>query len=857
MIHAMRILMVFLLFLPVSRVQAEDIFIKTWQALGPFLSGPRDFDIDYLLDYGGEESIVPTADQVFHSVQSDGGLLRWFELSASGPHVQVIYPRTDWPFLVKLFGYQASELTNNGYAHAEISFDRDTPAVVLVQSVHTFWVNGIRQDGEFYTHAHNATPVIFKAGKNRLLLKFHAQANPSFSCLIRTNVGDVHILDDFTIPDILRGRLLEDGVMGLPIANTTSGWLRGVRVVVSEDGRFSESVFSVPPMAPLSVMKIPLPLSQKSDVPVGVRTHDLNVRVLRGDRLLASRNVMLRVQNLDQPHRATFISQADGSAQYYGMRFPRHFDPSRDYGLIMSLHGGGDEGLIMAEAHDAKDWAFVAAPTNRRPRGFAWHDLGRIDLFESIADMKSRFSIDVDRISLTGASMGGQGSWYNGLMHPDLFAAIAPEAGYSSRQIYSPFHMQKGVVFAHPGIKSIIDRLYLDTHLPYFLENALHLPVMVTHGSADDVVPPIHARLMVSGLRDLGYPVVYREFPGKPHFWFEPRTEEGEGPLWGVCIDHPEIMSFLEKSRRVTMPRDLRFRVLDLSVNDTYYWLTIREQVQSFSATRVEASIREKALVLKTANVRQMEVHLPRELLDAEEVSVTWNGRNFSMRIPESRRIVLGEAGSGQLKKTPALHGPLKTAFFRPFVLVYGTQGTARETEVLLNNARYFAKRFWRWANGYTRIVPDGEVDESMLSDYNLILFGSQERNSVTARMASGLPIRVEGKHVRFGGRTLAGEELAVAMVYPNPLNPNRLAAVYSGTSLEMEKASIKALPIFRNFSLPDFLVTGPDIHRWGWAGIRAAGFFSPDWDLANRDYFLEEDDPAAFEPGRLSPSSK
>ncbi len=823
---------------------AEDIIVKQWQAIGPFLSGPRDFDVDYLLDHGGEEAIVPSPDQIFSSVQSNGGVLRWFDLPATGPDVQVRYPATDWPFLEKLFGRDAAELTNSGYAYAELIFEKKTRAIILVKSAHTFWVNGVRQDGEFYTHVHNATPVTFRAGRNRLLLKYHSQGDASFSCVIRPVDSDIHILEDLTTPDLVRGYPLKDGVMGLPLANTTDDWLRGLKAVVASDGVFSESICSVPPMAPLSVMKVPVPFSQKADVPEAAKKHTLKVKILQGDRVLANRDVSLRVQTLDQPFRETFVSEADGSAQYYAVRLPRRFDPGRSYGLIMSLHGGGDEGQIMAEAHDPKDWAFVAAPTNRRPRGFAWHDLGRIDLFESIARMKARYVVDPDRVILTGASMGGQGAWYNGLIFPHLFAAVAPEAGYSSRQIYSPFHLQKGVVFGHPGVKALIDRLYLDTHLPYFLENALHLPLMVTHGGADDVVPPIHARLMVSGLRDLGYPVVYREFPGKPHFWFEPRTEEGQGPLWGVCIDHPEIMAFLEKNRRVKLPREIRFRLIDLSVNDTYYWITVKEQFRSFFPSRVEASLGDGRLEITSTNIRQMEIHLPTELIAADTVTVDWNGRTQPFRIPASRRLVVGDGSPGPLKKTSALHGPLKNVFFRPFVLVYGTAGTPGETEALLDNARYFAKRFWRWANGFTRIIPDKEVDEAVIRDFNVILFGSSARNSVTARIAAGLPIRVEGDRVVFGGRVLSGTDLMIAMVYPNPLNPERLAAVYAGTSLEMEKAAVKVLPIFRNFSLPDFLVAGKEIHRWGWAGVRAAGFFSPSWDLGNRDYFLDEDEP-------------
>lgn len=818
----------------------EDITVEKWKILGPFLSGPRQFDIDYLLDYGGEEKIIPNPDQKFYSIQPNGGKIHWFSLKSSSPNVKVSYPGVDWEFLISLFGQHAAELSNNGYAYTEIDFKQKTKALILVKTVHTFWINGIRHDGEYYTHSYNGTPVIFKKGKNRILLKFHAHANANFYFLIRTIDEDIHMLKDFTTPDIVRGKLMKKSFTGVPVVNMTQKWLRDLRAVIVQDEYFSQTKTNIPPIAPLSVMKFPVPLSQSKIFSEDIQSHDLKLKIMRANKEIGSETLSLRIKNINNPYRLTYVSQADKSVQYYSIRYPRHYSLSKKYALLLSLHGGGDEGQIMAEAHDSKDWAFVVGPTNRRPRGFAWHDLGRIDLFEVIADMEKRFSIDRDRILLTGASMGGQGSWYNGLMYPSTFAAIAPEAGYSSREIYSPFYLQKGIIFAHPGIKSIIDRLYLDTHLPYFLENVSHLPVIVTHGGADHVVPPIHPRIMQSGMRDLGYSFQYREFPGKPHFWYERRFEEGEGRLWGVCIDHPEILSFLEKQRKVVYPKEVKFRLIDLSVNNKYYWITVTEQMKTFYPTRVEAKVEQDSLFIKTKNVRKMKLHLPPELVTGTKIKTTWNREIFQLDIPENRIVVLGKGSSYSLKKTPELYGPLKNVFFKPFILVYGTKGSAQETSVLLNNARFFAHRVWRWANGMTRIIPDQEVTDEIIQTYNLILFGSPERNFVTAQISEDLPIHLEKGKILFDRKVLDDDEFTMAMVYPNPFNPDKLLAVYAGTTLEMEQLSTKILPISRNFALPDFIIAGKNFDRWGWAGVKAAGFFSPQWNLSNRDYFLE-----------------
>jgi hypothetical protein len=45
--------------------------------------------------------------------------------------------------------------------------------------------------------------------------------------------------------------------------------------------------------------------------------------------------------------------------------------------LVLSLHGAGVQGIGQAQAYSPKDWAYLIAPTNRRPFGFDWEEWGR------------------------------------------------------------------------------------------------------------------------------------------------------------------------------------------------------------------------------------------------------------------------------------------------------------------------------------------------------------------------------------------------------------------------------------------------------------------------------------------------
>ena len=65
----------------------------------------------------------------------------------------------------------------------------------------------------------------------------------------------------------------------------------------------------------------------------------------------------------------------------------------------------------------------VASPLARGTMGYK--GVAEKDVYDVLADVKRRFSIDEDRVYLTGLSMGGGGAFWLGLTRPDVWAAIA------------------------------------------------------------------------------------------------------------------------------------------------------------------------------------------------------------------------------------------------------------------------------------------------------------------------------------------------------------------------------------------------------------------------------------------------
>ena len=194
---------------------------------------------------------------------------------------------------------------------------------------------------------------------------------------------------------------------------------------------------------------------------------NLKIRLVKDD-VLDQTDFKLESKNLDQPHRVTFVSKIDHSVQYYSIRYPKNYDPQKSYAAIFSLHGAGVEASLLASQYSSKDWAFVITPTNRRPYGFDWQDWGRLDFLEVYNLAVKALPIDQDRVYLSGGSMGGQGTWHIGLHHPSLFAALAPQAGWSTLHVYQPFAMQPSRMFASPEILLSRERARHDANNLFF-----------------------------------------------------------------------------------------------------------------------------------------------------------------------------------------------------------------------------------------------------------------------------------------------------------------------------------------------------------------------------------------------------
>ena len=129
--------------------------------------------------------------------------------------------------------------------------------------------------------------------------------------------------------------------------------------------------------------------------------------------------------------------QAVGGAPLsYLIARPSSGPPSRGWPLVLFLHGVGERGddltLVARYAlprliEQGRDFPFVVV-SPQCPAGQRWTDR-LADLGRLLDELQRRLSIDRDRVSVTGLSMGGEGAWALAAAYPGRFAAVAPVCG--------------------------------------------------------------------------------------------------------------------------------------------------------------------------------------------------------------------------------------------------------------------------------------------------------------------------------------------------------------------------------------------------------------------------------------------
>ncbi len=716
-----------------------------------------------------------------------------------------------------------------GWAYTCVHVERPRRALLRAVGQSVVYVNGVPRVQNHYRYNWVLIPVLLQAGDNHLLFRCK---RGTLRVVLEPVTHDVMInMADATLPEALAGTSREL-LAGIVFLNTTTHPI-DLRDLPAEG---QPPAVEIEPcrLPALSIMKVPVRLPA-----VAARGERIAYRVAgceAGNGRPSRQEVVFEipVRRADEYRKLTFRSAIDDSVQYYCLRPPRGPQLAEPPGLMMYLHGAGDEASNYRDVYYPKPWLAFVHPTNRRPFGFDWEDWGRLDALEVFELALRSVKPDPSRIYLGGHSMGGHGVWQIAAHFPDRFAAIGPGASWPDFWSYAG-----AISYDDPTpVQALLDRCANPSRTKLMLRNYGQLGVYIIHGDADQVVPFELGKGMYDAIREFHSDVTLHVDPGMGHV-YDTTPELGRD-----CFDKLELFEFFQRHARPPAPRVVEFVTTCPGINGTCHWVTIVQQQRQLAPSRVRLQVDpgRRVLLGQTDNVRRLRLD-PRRLLVAGPLTVELDGGKLEVAYRGGPIDLLhDEAGwrsaepAPSSEKGPHRYGLFKSVFSNHVLLVVGTQGTEAENAWALAKARYDSETFWYRGNGTLRIVLDRDFDPTSNPDRNVVLYGNADTNSAYAGLLAAAPLQVRRGVITAGDRELRGDDLACLMIYPRPGSERACVGLVGGTGVKGLRATDR-LPYFvSGIAYPDWIVFSADVWRRGDAAVLGAGLFGIDWSLAAGD---------------------
>jgi pimeloyl-ACP methyl ester carboxylesterase len=465
------------------------------------------------------------------------------------------------------------------------------------------------------------------------------------------------------------------------------------------------------------------------------------------------------------PQDLSFFSTVDETDQPYAVYIPKNFDKSKEYPLVIFLHGAWSNhrlglrrvfgqgniqgtdfakpGVIPVESdlEVTRYWPvlkdvnyIVAAPLARGTAGY--QGVPEQDVYEMLDDLKSRFPIDENRIYLTGLSMGGGGTIWLGLTRPDIWAAIAP------------------VCPAPPDGSAEI------------AGNALNIPVHLFVGDKDFLYKSVldWKSRFESGIQHFEY----TEYPGVNHNSWEWAYKDGF------------VFEWFSQFTRDPYPQQVKFSTKWFKYNKAY-WVKFDNLTPGTLAT-IDAKYTDiNSIEITTSGLEAFTLNLAGhpQFNPSKKITAKLDGKSFTLKNANTVSFLKMDGVWTNKKFTPGLtskqsgaEGPLYAAVSSNHVYVYGTGGNPSQEELAARRAEAASAADWTGMGGrimvFPRVVSDKEIRQSDYETSNLILFGTKETNAIIEKFADKLPLHLNADVKDYG------------LVYIVPMN-NHYVVVNSG----------------------------------------------------------------------------
>ncbi|MAS96557.1 MAG: hypothetical protein CMO55_25490 [Verrucomicrobiales bacterium] len=537
-----------------------------------------------------------------------------------------------------------------------------------------------------------------------------------------------------------------------------------------------------------------------------------------------------------------YRSKIDGSIQPFGLEIPSNytFSGKDEWRLDFWFHGRGEklsEVSFLQQRHNGsggkispKD-TIVLHPYARYSNANKF--AGEEDLFEALAVAKQDYRIDENRILVRGFSMGGAACWQFAVHYAGQWAAASPGAGFSETPDF--LKTFQGEDLKPSWWEKKLWRWYDATDWAVNLSNT---PTIAYSGEEDKQKQA--ADMMVAATQEEGLNLVHLIGPGMGHKYHPDTLAEIESRLDSIAT-----------VGRDPYPEKVRFQTYTLRYN-RMKWVQVDGLAEHWEPGRIRATLSPKEGVdLFVKGITAFSLHFPAGTCPIDPVNVipnlTINGDHYRAPKPWSDRSwtvwcqqkegkwELSDkpfpTKKGALTKQHNLQGPIDDAFTDSFMFV--SPSGKPQVDLIgewTNAERNRAIDHWRKQfRGDARVKKDSDVNDADIASNNLVLWGDPASNNLIAKVIKDLPIDWKPDGLTVAGKKYDPKFHTVALIYPNPLNPERYVVLNSGFTYREYDYLNNAR---QTSKLPDWAVIDlrkkPDTRYPG--KVVAAGFFDENW---------------------------
>lgn len=534
-----------------------------------------------------------------------------------------------------------------------------------------------------------------------------------------------------------------------------------------------------------------------------------------------------------------YLSKIDGSVQPYGLVVPGSFtnSPGMPHRLDTWFHGRDEKlsELNFLTQRERSPGEFTPA------NAFVLHLYGRycnankmageIDLLEALDHVKSNYRIDENRIVIRGFSMGGAAAWHFAVHYAGRWAAAAPGAGFSETPDFLKVFQSESL--QPTDYEKTLWHWYDCTD---WALNLFNCPTVAYSGEIDKQKQA--ADIMAKALAVEGMKLTHIIGPNTPH-----RYEPGAKAEVNRRID-----AIVAKGRN-PVPDEVRFTTWTLRYNEML-WVRLDGMEKHWERAVVNAKIAgPKKVEVQTKNATALTLQMPsggcpldptvkptvvidgKELeADAVETDRSWTA-HFRKEGGQWRRVETSR--SIGLVKRHGLQGPIDDAFMDSFIFVTPTgQAWHEQSAKWFKGEQQHAIDQWRSQfRGIARAATDEALTEEQIAQHNLVLWGDPQSNKVLAKILDRLPLQWSKDSIRIGDKTFSSADHVPALIFPNPLNPERYVVLNSGFTFREYDYLNNARQIAK---LPDYAVIdiSKPVTSRAPGGVAMAGFFNEHWEL-------------------------